>query len=712
MRHGRRLIGLAAVGLTLACASPAFAGTAYVSGRTLHYTTASTGPDSLLITIANGIANIGDGTVGTVAGTGCAQESRYARCLNVDDAVIELGSGGSSVNVQPGSTAPIKVIGGAGNDSVLVGGGPVDFEGGPGWDMLQVPVYADASPDSFSGGPGRDFVYYSARTAPQNVSLDDVANDGAPGEHDNIHSDVEGVEGGEGDDTLTGGTGDDFLRGRGGSDTLAGLGGNDVLDGGGNGGCGHDDLDGGADDDTLVLEGDTHAEGGTGDDRFTPGGAACTGADTAIGGSGTDTADFSSAPGYDIWLSLDGVADDGVDGLDNFGSDIENATANGNGMALIGNDGPNVLRGGYGDDLLDGEGGADTLTGGAGFDVADYSLRTAAVSLTLDGKANDGAAGEQDSIAGDVEALVGGDGSDILSGDGGDNVFDGGPGADVMLGGGGIDAVDYSSRTAPVAADLDGQPGDDGEAGEGDTLGADVAGLFGGSGNDTLTGNALDGFLDGGTGADRLTDAGGEDYLDGGAGDDAIESDDGQDDFVTCGIGNDQVHRDALDEIDSDCEIVTPVISPTPTATPVRPGPIPTPTFTPSPRPIPSRPIADRRAPAVQLRVEARPRSQRVRSLGLAVPFTCDEPCLATAELRATTATARTLKRRGVRASGVLGRGAVNEFGSGPRTLRVFLNATGRRALRKVLVGTYVLTVEVSDRTGNTRKQSRTLRFR
>ena len=70
MRHGRRLIGLAAVGLTLACASPAFAGTAYVSGRTLHYTTASTGPDSLLVTVADGIANIGDGTLGIVAGTG------------------------------------------------------------------------------------------------------------------------------------------------------------------------------------------------------------------------------------------------------------------------------------------------------------------------------------------------------------------------------------------------------------------------------------------------------------------------------------------------------------------------------------------------------------------------------------------------------------------------------------------------------------------
>ena len=103
MRHGRRLIGLAAAGLTLACASPAFAGTAYVSAeRCTTRRRRSRSPDSLLITIAGGIANIGDGTLGIVAGTGCAQESRYARCLNVDDAVIELGSGAARSTSSPG----------------------------------------------------------------------------------------------------------------------------------------------------------------------------------------------------------------------------------------------------------------------------------------------------------------------------------------------------------------------------------------------------------------------------------------------------------------------------------------------------------------------------------------------------------------------------------------------------------------------------------
>ena len=55
-----------------------------------------------------------------------------------------------------------------------------------------------------------------------------------------------------------------------------------------------------------------------------------------------------------------------------------------------------MLTGGEGNDVLDGGGGADTLGGGEGYDLADYSARTAPVSLTLDGAANDGEAGEQD----------------------------------------------------------------------------------------------------------------------------------------------------------------------------------------------------------------------------------------------------------------------------------------------------------------------------
>ena len=41
--------------------------------------------------------------------------------------------------------------------------------------------------------------------------------------------------------------------------------------------------------------------------------------------------------------------------------------------------------------------------GGAGFDTADYSARTASVTATLDGAANDGETAEVDNVKPDVE---------------------------------------------------------------------------------------------------------------------------------------------------------------------------------------------------------------------------------------------------------------------------------------------------------------------
>jgi hypothetical protein len=68
--------------------------------------------------------------------------------------------------------------------------------------------------------------------------------------------------------------------------------------------------------------------------------------------------------------------------------------------------------------------GADRLLGGPGSDSADYSARTAAVRLTADGAADDGATGEGDNIAPAVETLVGGSDPDVLAG---------GPGPSVLM---------------------------------------------------------------------------------------------------------------------------------------------------------------------------------------------------------------------------------------------------------------------------------------
>ncbi|MEM8873887.1 MAG: hypothetical protein AAGD32_06465 [Planctomycetota bacterium] len=83
---------------------------------------------------------------------------------------------------------PATLHGGDGNDTLVTNGTGYIVEGGNGDDTLVTGVGGD----DFTGGPGNDTVDYRPRTdGPFTVSFDDVANDGAEGEGDNIRDDVE-----------------------------------------------------------------------------------------------------------------------------------------------------------------------------------------------------------------------------------------------------------------------------------------------------------------------------------------------------------------------------------------------------------------------------------------------------------------------------------------------------------------------------------------
>ena len=160
---------------------------------------------------------------------------------------------------------------------------------------------------------------------------------------------------------------------------------------------------------------------------------------------------------------------------------------------LDGGDGNDTLVGGGADDLLDGDDGNDTLVGRGG----------------------------RDELRGDDDA----------------DRLDGGPGADVVDGGTGTDTADYSGATGPLAIDLDGNA-DDGQAGEGDRVEADVDRVIGGpfddriaaiSGTHTLVGAAGADTLAGGTGVDRLEGGDGDDRLNGGVGSDVLDGGEGSD---------------------------------------------------------------------------------------------------------------------------------------------------------------------------------------
>ncbi len=343
------------------------------------------------------------------------------------------------------------------------------------------------------------------------------------------------------------------------------------------GGAGNDTLRGGSNDDTL--------DGGLGDDTFV-GGAAADGGDHLIGGPGIDTADYSARTAA-LTISIDDVADDGEPGEhDNVAADVEIVRGGSGDDHLSGGTGPHTLFGGPGNDTFDqgsAPGGADVMNGGPGIDTVSYAARSTAVTVTIDAFADDGAVGEQDLVAVDVENVIGGAGDDHLTGSAAANVLDGGAGNDTIAGGPGndtlrggtgtnildgdagddrfdqgstaagddtihggtgIDTVDYSARTADLVVVMDGTT-PCGQAGEVDRIGTDVENLLGGAGDDDLTGNAGDNQLEGGAGVDHLYGGAGDDILDGGPGNDLLD----------CGTGDGDIAIDSTTASVTSCEL-------------------------------------------------------------------------------------------------------------------------------------------------------------
>ncbi len=704
--------------------------------QVLHYTAAPGEVNSLTLaapdaTDANySFVDAGAGVTIT-AGTGCTAmlTGTGVDCdpTGLDRIEITLDDGADHMHVFS-SNLPVHVDGGAGDDTFEDPEiGPAtstrSFEGGEGNDYF-AGKGDGVLPHDYKGGPGKDTVSYEYRLTPVSVSIDDVANDGAPAEGDNVHTDVEVVWGSAASDTLVGSPNADTLVGLDGADNIQGLAGDDQLEAWGQGAvgaapiCDLDVLDGGPGADRLFLGGRTTAHGGPDGDQLMGDSAVCAGGgDDVYGDEGTDLADFSVTTGP-LTASLDDVANDGIGAKDNFHSDIEDMLGGAGGMTLIGSDGPNNITGGTGNDVLDGRGGKDQLSGREGIDTADYSTHTAPVTLTLDSNDadNDGAAGEGDVIWTDIENLRGGQGDDTLAGGVGNNVLDGGPGADTISGGDGVDAVDYSTRTAPVNVTLAGGAADDGEAGEHDNVAADVEGAFGGSGNDTLAGNAADGFLYGFGGNDDLRDSGGADTLDAGAGDDTIDSVDGFADVDICGAGTDRATADAtIDTVGADCE---PPPGPDPDPDPT-PGPDPDPT--PGPGPTgptgptgPKTPVTpiDHTAPNATTTLGKGLRLRGLRSKGLKVRVLSNERGTIRAVLTAESSTRRWLKRHGVSVKTVLASGKAKATAGARKTVTLRLTRKGRKGLRGLRSGKFKLVVVVTDGVGNRRTVTTHLRMK
>ena len=210
-----------------------------------------------------------------------------------------------------------------------------------------------------------------------------------------------------------------------------------------------------------------------------------------------------------------------------YGVTIEDAIGGSGSDTIIGNDAPNLLDSGSGNDSLYGEAGNDTLRGGSGNDQLD------------------GGSGS--------DMLDGGDGDDRILGSPGigpagasleSDYYMGGAGSDTISGGPGNDHI-YGNERTTVAGSADG--GDSLSGGDGNdyiqgNAGADT--IDGGAGNDNLYGGADNDVIDGGAGRDHLQGNKGADLLSGGADDDTIRG--GADnDTIEGGAGNDRLQGDA-----------------------------------------------------------------------------------------------------------------------------------------------------------------------
>ncbi|GAA1589080.1 calcium-binding protein [Actinoplanes couchii] len=162
----------------------------------------------------------------------------------------EVLSGGDGDDWVEGGHGNDRLYGGNGHDSIHGMNGDDRMWGGAGDDTFFMDQATFGSDDDWiSGGAGeRDSVTYVNYAKAITADADGVkGDDGAKGEHDTIGTDVEEIQGGDGDDRIYGTPRADYLYGAGGNDVIHGYGGDDLLAGE----HGKDKLYGGAGDDYL-----------------------------------------------------------------------------------------------------------------------------------------------------------------------------------------------------------------------------------------------------------------------------------------------------------------------------------------------------------------------------------------------------------------------------------------------------------------------------
>ena len=449
-------------------------------------------------------------------------------------------------------------------DYVLARAGDDRLNGGAGDDILN----GGAGSDALTGGAGSDTADYRDATVAVVVDLATPGNNTGEASGDTFRS-IENISGSSYSDTLTGDGNANVLTGLNGGDILKGGAGDDIL----NGGAGSDALDGGVGSDTasyrdatsgvkVYLDGSQQGTGEAIGDYFLdleafnndgtrittienitgsshtdelygdasanvlsggPGGdslVGLAGADTLDGGPGNDTAHYGASPSG-VTVNLSDSTGSGGHAEGDTLIDIENIYGTPHNDTITGDDNNNIFWA---------TNGSDTYHGKDGYDVVDYRVATAAITLDLSTGTHTGWAAD-DSFT-DIEEISGTGANDTMTGDVNDNVLSGHFGADTINGKAGNDTLNggewFDTLNGGAGNDtLNGGAGDDT--------------LDGGTGNDTLNGDAGNDKLKGEAGNDTLNGGTGNDKLAGGADTDSLTGGGGTDEFSYTAAGNDTI---------------------------------------------------------------------------------------------------------------------------------------------------------------------------
>jgi len=227
-----------------------------------------TGDATANITAGPGHDDFRNGSPGTNMNidAGPGNDSTYAGDSGQGDDVIHGGDGNDTLYGDLGND---QVFGEGGDDDLGGGEGDDVEDGGPGNDDINYdgidPRFGAPDPgaDQLRGGSGTDLLRLDSDTVGMAISIDGQANDGRPGESDNVGSDFEQINGTLFADVFNGSAGPDGFNGSAGNDEIHGAGGDDDLRGSDSedrvfGDAGNDFVEGGYDADVV--------DGGPGND--------------------------------------------------------------------------------------------------------------------------------------------------------------------------------------------------------------------------------------------------------------------------------------------------------------------------------------------------------------------------------------------------------------------------------------------------------------